>query len=167
MLTAIAIYVTLQGAQREYEATLGAMHDVLPGSLFEFMAGRASNWESPESSVRSIRCRRFRAPTSSTCAPAQAEPSPGGIGIGKDLAVRAARRPAPRRLAALVGAAAARGRRHARQQQLGGVGTRSATGSAIVANDMHLRLSVPNIWFRAAYKIPTTDAPARPAGWTG
>ena len=122
MLTAIAMYVTLQGAQRDYEATLGAMHDVLPEPLFEFMAGRASDWESPivgpnvsgaaDSGPR--RRRRARRHT--------VEPAPRGIGVGKDLAIRAARRPAPRRLAALVGAAAARGRRHARQQQLGGVG---------------------------------------------
>ena len=33
-------------------------------------------------------------------------------------------------------------------------GARSRTGSAIVANDMHLRLAVPNIWFRAAFEYP-------------
>ncbi|WP_299581179.1 penicillin acylase family protein [uncultured Microbulbifer sp.] len=30
-------------------------------------------------------------------------------------------------------------------------------GGAIIANDMHLGLSVPNIWFRAGWNIPNTD----------
>ncbi len=38
-------------------------------------------------------------------------------------------------------------------------GARSKTGSAIVANDMHLRLSAPNIWYRATYVIPDGRRP--------
>ena len=38
-------------------------------------------------------------------------------------------------------------------------GARSSTGSAIIANDMHLRLAVPNIWFRAAYVYPDERRP--------
>ena len=121
MLTAIAMYVTLQGAQWEYENTLGAMHDVLPEPLFEFLAGRASDWESPivgepypvppipGPEVFDLRGGTRRGPRH-------------GIGAGQDLAARRRPDPRPRRRAALVGAAAARGGSHARQQQLGGVG---------------------------------------------
>ncbi|BBM03684.1 penicillin acylase family protein [Microbulbifer sp. GL-2] len=34
-------------------------------------------------------------------------------------------------------------------------------GGAIVANDMHLRLNVPNIWFRAGWNIPGTNRKIR------
>ena len=36
-------------------------------------------------------------------------------------------------------------------------GGRSANGGAIVANDMHLRLGVPNTWYRAAWVFPDAD----------
>lgn len=38
-------------------------------------------------------------------------------------------------------------------------GTLTATGAAIVANDMHLALRVPNIWFRARLRYPDPAAP--------
>jgi penicillin amidase len=40
-------------------------------------------------------------------------------------------------------------------------GARSRTGSAIVANDMHLRLAVPNIWYRATYVLPDERRPGQ------
>jgi penicillin amidase len=39
-------------------------------------------------------------------------------------------------------------------------GTRSDTGAAIVANDMHLGLGVPNLWFRARLIFPDPLAPS-------
>jgi penicillin G amidase len=38
-------------------------------------------------------------------------------------------------------------------------GNLSRTGSAILANDMHLGLRVPDIWFRARLRYPDPDAP--------
>ncbi len=159
MLTAIAMYVTLQGAQREYEATLGAMHDVLPAPLFEFMAGRASDWESPivgpqypvppipGPDVVDVRTGRGLGPRHEESAPGKtsrfeprADPRPG------DSPPWWAR--LPREEEATLGS-----------NNWAVSGARSATGSAIVANDMHLRLSVPNIWFRAAYEYPDAQRP--------
>ena len=39
-------------------------------------------------------------------------------------------------------------------------GSRTADGRAIVANDMHLGLRAPNLWFRARMKYPDARAPA-------
>ena len=103
----------------EYEATLGAMHEVMPTSLFEFLAGRASDWESPIVGPQ-YPVPPIPGPTSSTYAPARGRARATRNRRGKDLAIRATRRPAPRQLGALVGAAAQRGGSHARQQQLGG-----------------------------------------------
>ncbi|MBK9991350.1 MAG: penicillin acylase family protein [Verrucomicrobia bacterium] len=36
-------------------------------------------------------------------------------------------------------------------------GARTATGSALLANDMHLSLRVPNIWYRASLVFPATN----------
>ncbi|AOJ36100.1 penicillin acylase family protein [Burkholderia metallica] len=46
-------------------------------------------------------------------------------------------------------------------------GKRTATGSAIVANDMHLGLGLPNIWYRAALEYPSpSGTPRRVVGVT-
>ena len=154
MLTAIAMYVTLQGSQWEYEKTLGTMHDVLPASAFEFLAGRASDWESPiagapmlvppvpgpdEFDIRSGelhlgpqtpglpgRTSRF----GPVGRPHTAEPLPWWAQLPHDEA-------------ATLGS-----------NNWAVSGARSKTGSAIIANDMHLRLAAPNIWYRATYVIP-------------
>lgn len=152
-LTAIAMSVTLQAAQADYEETLGAMHDVLPAPLFEFLAGRSSDWETP------IAGDPFPVP-----------PIPGPEVY--DLRKRGATRPAqvarlalaphrtplvlpwwerlPAEEAATLGS-----------NNWVVSGARSSTGSAMVANDMHLRLGVPNIWFRAVYQVPDERQPGR------
>jgi penicillin amidase len=40
-------------------------------------------------------------------------------------------------------------------------GSRSRSGAAIIANDMHLALRLPNIWYRAALEIESPGAPLR------
>ncbi len=46
-------------------------------------------------------------------------------------------------------------------------GTHTARGGAILANDMHLALSVPNIWYRASLVFPNRDNPGRQRRITG
>jgi penicillin amidase len=159
MLTAIAMYVTLQGAQWEHEDTLGAMHDFLYPPLFEFLAGRASDWESPISGD-----------------PYPVPPIPGP----EEIDIRIGVNPGPRTETSYPSFEKTSSiRRHPRpgealpwwarlprdeEATLGSnnwavSGARSKTGRAIVANDMHLRLSVPNIWFRAAYEYPDERRP--------
>jgi penicillin G amidase len=152
MLTALAMYVTLQGAQPEYEQTLGTLRRRMPEPMFEFLAGRASAWESPIAgdpypvppvpgadvfALHEGAGTRIRvlppSPTSRAPAP------PGGLPWWAQL---------PGDEAATLGS-----------NNWAVSGARSKTGSAIVANDMHLRLSVPNIWFRAAYEYPDERRP--------
>ncbi|PTY05120.1 penicillin acylase family protein [Opitutaceae bacterium EW11] len=47
-------------------------------------------------------------------------------------------------------------------------GTRTATGAGMVANDMHLNLRLPNIWYRASLNFPhpVSGAPIRVTGVT-
>ncbi len=46
-------------------------------------------------------------------------------------------------------------------------GSMSTTGSALVADDMHLGLRVPNIWFRARLRYPDGEAPGGQVDATG
>ncbi|MGB5815309.1 MAG: penicillin acylase family protein [Thermoanaerobaculia bacterium] len=46
-------------------------------------------------------------------------------------------------------------------------GTHTARGGAILANDMHLALSVPNIWYRASLVYPNPENPGRQRRITG
>lgn len=147
MLTAIAMYVTLQGAQWEYENTLGRLHE-LPAEAFEFLAGRASDWESPI----------VGAPH-----PVPPVPAPDVFDV-RTRAPKAARGPDPVIDAAPLSLPWWARLPRDEEATLGSnnwavSGARSKTGSAIVANDMHLRLSVPNIWFRAAYEYPDERRP--------
>jgi penicillin amidase len=147
MLTAIAMYVTLQGAQWEYENTLGRLHE-LPAEAFEFLAGRASDWESPivgepypvppvpSADVFDV---RGRAPKAARAPQPVIDTAPVSLPWWARL---------PRDEEATLGS-----------NNWAVSGARSKTGSAIVANDMHLRLSVPNIWFRAAYEYPDERRP--------
>ena len=46
-------------------------------------------------------------------------------------------------------------------------GSHTSHGRALMANDMHLPLSVPNIWYRASMVYPDTNEPARERRVTG
>ncbi|MGD9906693.1 MAG: penicillin acylase family protein [Vicinamibacterales bacterium] len=157
ILTAIAMSVTLQGAQWEYEDTLGAMHDFLYPPLFEFLAGRASDWESPIVGEPH--------PVPPIPGPEEIDTRNGNVrGRRHEISYPhriSSRRPAPRPGDALPWWARLPNDEAATlgSNNWAVSGTRSTTGSAIVANDMHLRLSVPNIWFRAAYEIPDDRQP--------
>lgn len=156
MLTLIAMSVTLQGAQWEYERTLGTLAE-LPAPAFEFLAGRASDWESPIVGAPQ--------PVPAAPAPDVFEIRSGQTRFREDTGLRA-----PGKVAAAVVAPSASPESSAslpwwarlprdEEATLGSnnwavSGARSTTGSAIVANDMHLRLAVPNIWYRATYVLP-------------
>ena len=160
MLTAIAMYTTLQGAQWEYEKTLGTMRGVLPEPLFEFLAGRASDWESPivgepypvppvpAADIFDLRLGRDGGLIGVPGLPGRASQltAPGDPGAQLDSLPWWARLP------------------HEEEATLGSnnwavSGARSKTGSAIVANDMHLRLAAPNIWYRATFVMPDETRP--------
>jgi penicillin G amidase len=154
MLTLIAMSVTLQGSQWEYERTLGTLAGRLPEPMFEFLAGRASDWESPI----------VGAPHPVPPVPAADvfEIRSGQTYFGHDTVVQAPAKVAdhsaslpwwvrlPREEEATLGS-----------NNWAVSGARSKTGSAIVANDMHLRLAVPNIWYRATYVLPDDRRPGQ------
>ncbi len=155
MLTAIAMYTTLQGAQWEYEKTLGTMHDSVPEPVFEFLAGRASDWESPI-----VGDPHPVPPVPSAEVFDLRQAGNGAVIDSRGLPGRASQLTAPVIHPATLDSLPYWARlRREEEATLGSnnwavSGTRSKTGSAIVANDMHLRLAAPNIWYRASYVLP-------------
>ncbi len=164
MLTLIAMSVTLQGSQWEYERTLGTLAG-LPEPVFEFLAGRASDWESPIVGAPH--------PVPPVPAPGVFEIRSGQTYFGNDAGVQAPAKVArtsiaPDATAPDPSASLPWWVRLPREEEatLGSnnwavSGARSKTGSAIVANDMHLRLAVPNIWYRATYVLPDERRPGQ------
>jgi penicillin amidase len=129
LLVLLAMFTELQSSDGKIESTLGSMHDLLPGPLFEFLAPRGTEWDAP------LIGPAYTAP---------AIPGPEVIDL----------RSLPR--AASLYVQAGRETPMAEPDLVPGsnswavAGNHTADGGALVANDMHLGLAVPNIWYRAS-----------------
>lgn len=160
LLVVLSMFLTLQDDDGSYESTLGTMHDVLPREMFEFMASPGTEWDAP------IVGEPFQVPP---------VPGPGVYDL------RAARRDkapitAPLRqeqARANTGFGSWESGIHDTEGALGSnsfaVAGRLATGGgALLANDMHLMVRVPNTWYRASleWQDPMADGPRRLSGIT-
>jgi len=141
ILTVLAMFNTLQGRQAAFEQTLGAMRDTLPPAMFRFLASAGSEWDTPVVGGALVRppipdagvydIRRERA-----LSDASAERKRGGRGVEW----------ADPEESAIIGS-----------NNWAVDGAHSATGAAIVANDMHLSIAVPIIWYRASMVFPDRE----------
>ena len=155
-LVVLSMFITLQDTDGSYESTLGTMHDVLPKPMFEFLAPKGTEWDAPVAGeafstppipgpdVYNLRARRagrsiLRLPERPPRVAVPADSS--GVGSwALDVADRDA-----------IGS-----------NSWAIAGSLTADGSAIVANDMHLFISVPNTWYRASMEWPDSANPADP-----
>ena len=170
-LVVLSMFVTLQDTDGSYESTLETLHDLLPQPMFEFLAPKGTEWDAPVAGdsfstppipgpdVYNLRARRsgkttlplpdrpprVQLPTSNS-QPAMA----WDLGLGTwDLGF-------------------------ARSEALGSnnwavSGAHTADGNALLANDMHLFIRVPNTWYRASMAWPdaaNASAPHRLVGVT-
>lgn len=132
-----AMYIDLQRAGSDQnESDLGLMHDVLPAPLFRFLSASGTQWDAP------VMGKALETP-----------PIPGADVI--DL-----RRQAPQKIAANdseydAGLSAIGSNNWAVSKVHG------ASGRALLANDMHLRLREPDTWYRAQW---TYKDPSMPGG---
>jgi penicillin G amidase len=163
VLVVLSMFITLQDNQGTYESTLGTMHEVLPQEAFDFLAPIGTEWDSPVvgdgiplppipgPEVYDLRARRSgkqgaplaprredirrQLPTTNS-QPSNSIASALGIGtweLGLDG-----------------------------EQSEGALGSNNwavagrlaADGGALLANDMHLLVRVPNTWYRAALEWP-------------
>ena len=121
LLVLFAMYLTLHDDRGRRESNLGVLYDTLPRELADFLAPRGTEWDAPLIG-----------------APLSAPPVPGPDIV--DL------RPA----GSTVPEAGDEPRAPAGSNNWAVDGSRTSDGRAILAGDMHLGLSVPNIWYRAS-----------------
>ena len=128
-LVIYAMYVFLQDPTGDIETTYGQMWDVLPPELFRFLTPAGTPWDAP------LQGEAYASPPI---------PGPESFSLRGDAPTRADDAPADDADTP-----------NAEDQELAPgsnswvvAGHRTRHGGAILANDMHLRLGVPNTWFR-------------------
>ena len=137
VLTVLAMFNTLQGRQAQFEMTFGSMRDTLPPPMYAFLTAIGSEWDAP------ITGGRFTRPD---------VPDASVLNLrGHGPLDTARRRSAPTRpfSADLTNEEAA----GLGSNNWAVAGSHTTTGVALVANDMHLGINVPNIWYRASMEF--------------
>ena len=142
MLVVLSMFLTLQDEDGEYESTLATMQEVLPPEMFDLMAPAGTEWDAPVVGL-----------------PFETPPVPGAevynlrrTRTGKPE-IEVPRRPDIVERDGLIPWAPETG------VALGSnnwavAGRLTGNGSALVANDMHLDIRVPNTWYRARLEWP-------------
>lgn len=146
MLVVLSMFITLQDTDGSYESTLATMADLLPRPMFEFLAPRGSEWDTPivggafatppipGPEIYDLRARR----TGRTSPPIRG-PRPEDVsrGVGAESWELG------------VDGQAALG-----SNNFAVAGSLTPDGGALLANDMHLSIRVPNTWYRASLEWP-------------
>ncbi len=139
ILVVEAMFLDLQAPDIARESSLGLMHDTLPPALFDFLVPPGTEWD---------------APLVGGLLPVPPLPGPEVVDLRQPPARAAALAPS-----SLPGAAE-RGERDLEEAYAPGsnnwavAGSHTADGHALLADDMHLGLRVPNIWYRASLVWP-------------
>jgi penicillin amidase len=141
------MFIDLEKPDGHREVTLGLLHDLLPPDLAAFLDPIGTEWDAPLVGD-----------------PWQQPPIPG-----PDVFDLRAERPALPKAAALPMAAALMD--VSDPAPIGSnnwavAGTHTADGHALLANDMHLGLSVPNTWYRASIVVTDSQGERRVTGVT-
>ncbi len=136
LLVVYAMWIDLQGLEARHEQRRGRLAAVLPETVYRFIVEPDSTWDAPLDGSRLV-----QAPM-----PTVDQYDLRGLDRGLFEAVEN-RRKESRHAALQVGD---------RDAMVGSnnwavAGARAEGGGAIVANDMHLGLDVPNIWYRARF----------------
>jgi penicillin amidase len=137
LLLVAAMYLDLNGdGLNARELHIAQMRGVLPGALVDFLLSPDPDWEAP------LRGRLSRSPVVP------------GAGVF-DLRQLAPAKPTD--LTAALAPALDTARPGSNSFAVAGALTNN--GAALLANDMHLGLRVPNIWFRTRLRYPDPTAP--------
>jgi penicillin amidase len=167
LLVVLSMFITLQDYDGAYESTLGTMHDVLPQEVFDFVAPHGTEWDTPivgtaikmapipgprVYDLRSRRRDKVGLPTPNVRrlpTPAQPPSFPASLlGVGGDPS---SWEWGVDRSEAAVGS-----------NNWAIAGRLTTDGGALLANDMHLAVRVPNTWYRAALEWPDPTRPDQP-----
>jgi penicillin amidase len=130
VLAAFSMYIELNDSDGVRELERARLHAALPQTVFDVLYPRRSEWDAPLDGV-------------ATSEP-PALPGADSIDVRKQPAV-------PREAAAPADAD------YPGSNNWAVTGRRTANGGAIVANDMHLSLRLPHIWYRARLIVKSDD----------
>ncbi|MET0288592.1 MAG: penicillin acylase family protein [Pseudoxanthomonas sp.] len=130
-LTGAAMYFDLQDAGNQRELQLARLQPRLPDSLYRLLTHPGSSWDAP---LLGEAFGDATLPTAEHVDLRQLATADGRAGLADE-----ARAPGSNNFAV--------------------AGRLTATGSAIVADDMHLGLRAPNLWFRARLRYDDPQAP--------
>ncbi|MGE3340226.1 MAG: penicillin acylase family protein [Alphaproteobacteria bacterium] len=150
MLAVLSMFVAQQDGNGVYESMLATMRDVLPEPMTAFLSPRGTEWDTP------IVGPAFNVPPVPGPEVYDARARAIARGATAPVATAAPVRP-PRdwpeamalRLALDDPAGAAIG-----SNNFAVSGAHTAHGSALLADDMHFPIRVPNVWYRAALAWP-------------
>jgi penicillin amidase len=154
LLVVLSMFVTLQDSDGEYEATLATMHDILPEAMVDFLVPRGSEWDAPlvgdafvpppipGADVYNLRAMHGRRRPRSPLGPSASGHDPSALAL----------LPWVTRLRNNVHDSPAIG-----SNNFAVTGDLATDGGALIANDMHLSIRVPNTWYRAS--LEWSDAP--------
>ncbi len=146
ILTIFSMYIDLQYHDGKRERTLGLINAVLSADVFAFLNPKGSIWDA------AIDDSQFKASPMPTKAWPSASASVTNFTDNNHSASTAPDK--------YLGDYLPGSNSWAISGQL------SATGSAIIANDMHLGIRVPNTWFRASFEYPHQDKKIKVTGAT-
>ncbi len=164
VLVLLAMYLDLQDHVRKEEAALGTMQAALPPEMFAFLAAQGTQWDAPIEgepfetppipgpAVMNLRGdAAISAPPGD--APDQGSPDDLPPSVEEPAPAKAAAivPPAPRRLARRAQSIRWESNMHRGSNNWAIDAKRSKHGGAILANDMHLDIRVPHIWYRARF----------------
>lgn len=142
LLVIWAMYFDLQGATARRELSRGWLRENATPEQLAFLLPQASRWDAP---LDADDLPVAPAPVPATAPPWWGQPGP------RDAALLA-RAPAETL--------------DAMESNIGSnnwavAGTRSAAGGAIVSDDMHLGIKLPNTWYRALLQVPDSNGSTR------
>ncbi|MGL1958908.1 MAG: penicillin acylase family protein [Colwellia sp.] len=146
ILTIFSMYIDLQYHDGQRERSLGLIKAILSADVYNFLNPKGSLWDAAIDNTR----------YQSSPMPVHAWPSASSTSLltPKDKAI------------------AKSTIQHYQSDEFFGSnnwavsGAISSTGGAIIANDMHLGLSVPNTWFRASFEYPQNNKNIKVTGAT-
>ncbi len=143
ILTVLSMYIDLQYQDGKRERTLGLLHSVLSPEVFAFLNPKGSVWDAAIDGTE----------LQSSPLPQAPWPSASSEDITALLKPQAPKAPLPNALPEILARQQSPQNEEFPGSNNWAVGGKiSATGSAIVANDMHLGIRVPNTWFRASFE---------------
>lgn len=148
ILTIFSMYIDLQYRDGQRERALGLMKAILSADVFAFLNPKGSIWDA------AIDNSQYQP----SAIPQKAWPSASTTSlqkVNKTIALAKNNHPSQYHADEFPGS-----------NNWGVSGKISSTGSAIIANDMHLNIRVPNTWFRASFEYPNNEKQIKVTGAT-